>query len=420
MSDDQTKTPPPVVPQGKVTNTPPPPPSDVPPVPPSTVPASAPQPQPAPASEDKPTSEELAEAEARARALLGQSGDQSPAPTNAGGRAKKIIVGVLAFLVLGGGLVAGVGQVQQQLLLQSLAKDACGPGDVQISGKSMMVCKEVDGEWKWRGAPLDEEAWQKLKQQANQAGGGTVHFQGNEQQLENLKETGDPNNGKSEADCDAAGLPYCSGCGGFCGNASTGCNTLSVERCGEYHYAGTFEGSSDPNLSYNVYYCAGVYPGSSEGGALGTQGCSGTDALPSGVRFDPATGQIIGSFCGTIQVDVPGKGFVSRTDSSGCKQPLRQPTVPSAPALVCSGLSKSPVTPTVGSEVTLTCSAAGSPINHYEFQYSVNGGAFSNLTPVSAGSNQAKFNVTQAGDYVARCRVCKTTDSSQCTAYQTL
>ncbi len=77
--------------------------------------------------------------------------------------------------------------------------------------------------------------------------------------------------------------------------------------------------------------------------------------------------------------------------------------------------------PTVGHSVDFTCSGSGSVIDHYEFQYSIDDGAWVEIPKPGFGNGQTvSMTVNQMGDYVVRCRACTSIDSSKCTNYQTL
>lgn len=96
-------------------------------------------------------------------------------------------------------------------------------------------------------------------------------------------------------------------------------------------------------------------------------------------------------------------------------------TIPRPDELVCTGLNFTPAEPVLGSSVTFTCRATGAAVNHHVFQYSLNGSGFTRIPESSRGSGQTvPFEITEAGDYVVRCRACSSSDNSKCTAYQNL
>lgn len=87
-------------------------------------------------------------------------------------------------------------------------------------------------------------------------------------------------------------------------------------------------------------------------------------------------------------------------------------------SLSCSGLSYTPVAPPLGATVTLTCSPGqGQTADYSEFQYSIDGGTFEQIP--SKTVTTAELVVAEPGDYVVRCRVCKTSGSdSACSEWQ--
>lgn len=93
------------------------------------------------------------------------------------------------------------------------------------------------------------------------------------------------------------------------------------------------------------------------------------------------------------------------------------------PSLVCDGLSSSVVAPELGETVRYTCEGTASPgsIHHYAFQYKIGSGEYSVLAEEGAGSGQsAPLTITEAGSYTVRCRACKSSDDTNCSAWQSL
>lgn len=82
--------------------------------------------------------------------------------------------------------------------------------------------------------------------------------------------------------------------------------------------------------SVTTYYCQGNPPPDTSGG------CQDNDPLPAGVRWNDDTNSIVGSFCGTVQVDdndADSLVFCSSTDTSGCSSTTPPATPPSATAM---------------------------------------------------------------------------------------
>lgn len=134
--------------------------------------------------------------------------------------------------------------------------------------------------------------------------------------------------------------------------------------------------------------------------------CSSDAQCPSGLICS-------GGFCRNSQC-------TSQTNCV-CLAPTATLTpVPSAtPTLVplaCMELNYSPVSPVLGMTIDLTC--VGAPLDRVEradYQYSVNGGAFSAITNVT--DLTARLFIGDPGSYTVRCRVC---DGQTCTAWDTL
>jgi hypothetical protein len=107
----------------------------------------------------------------------------------------------------------------------------------------------------------------------------------------------------------------------------------------------------------------------------------------------------------------PGQACYGKLDQ--CKNPHADSSC-NSDTLSCSGLSPSSSSPKVGESVTLTCSSSGSGMNHYEFRYKVGSGDYQTL---SASDNKATLTISATGTYTAQCRVCKSSDSGDCTAW---
>lgn len=106
---------------------------------------------------------------------------------------------------------------------------------------------------------------------------------------------------------------------------------------------------------------------------------------------------------------------------SSTPTPTATATPSTPPGLVCSGLNYTPVSPIIGDDVDFTCSGSGGVIDHYEFQYSIDSGAWVDIPKPGFGNGQTvSMTIQTPGAYVVRCRACTSIDGSNCTAYQTL
>ncbi len=231
----------------------------------------------------------------------------------------RIIATILGILLLVGGIGAGIVLTQQQQLFQQKAaeiscksidnpkdcKNACSPP--KNNGKSYQC--------KWLSAQAN------CAESANECGAGGGG--------ETEKIT--PGNCSGDQTKDNGWFQCGSGAGGancnFCLYAvQRTCNQVLQDK-------GCFTATAGAcNISGPVetYYCQGNPPPDTSGG------CQKNDPLPAGVKWDPSTKTITGSFCGTVQVDQVGsegsgpKGgpiFCTKTDTSGCKtQPPPTPT----------------------------------------------------------------------------------------------
>lgn len=95
----------------------------------------------------------------------------------------------------------------------------------------------------------------------------------------------------------------------FCMKSTTRtCNQVIPEVCS----GGGIGSCSSITGAVNTYYCQGAP-------LPNQQGCQRNDPLPAGVRWNTNTHTIVGSFCGTVQVDATnGSGLCSLYDTSGC------------------------------------------------------------------------------------------------------
>ena len=101
--------------------------------------------------------------------------------------------------------------------------------------------------------------------------------------------------------------------------------------------------------------------------------------------------------------------------------PDESPPPTSPPGLTCTDLNYSPASPTLGQAITFTCTATGTDINHYEFQYAIDTGQFLDLPESTSGNGTSEpLTITEPGSYTIRCRACQSSDSSDCTVYETL
>jgi hypothetical protein len=109
----------------------------------------------------------------------------------------------------------------------------------------------------------------------------------------------------------------------------------------------------------------------------------------------------------------------SCTAEAACSCP---PTPTPTPDLfACIELNYSPASPVLGTSLTFTCTAEGSNLDHYEFRYQVGGGAYMPISPVSGGSNvSVPLLINQVGAYAVQCRVCRSYDDTNCSAWQVL
>lgn len=128
------------------------------------------------------------------------------------------------------------------------------------------------------------------------------------------------------------------------------------------------------------------------------------------------TGNQLGCFCGTVQVDT-GTGHQSYTSTCGCdkdKTPppsAKQSASPNAPTMSCTGITKTPeTTPVIGTKLTFTCAGAVVPASagtlSYKFRYMKDGGAAVALA--NKTTTTAELTITACGTYKVQCQACAT------------
>ncbi len=294
--------------------------------------------------------------------------------------------------------------------------------------------------------------------------------------------------------CTDAGYAWCGGCGGFCNTTSDQtCNQMQVSRCGEPVVSGAscsstsggrftkgcdcsgpagddtwFDrngicsskdaaGTVDPSY-YDTYgLCAVARGGCPDGNATtgpnaamyscNNSGCSVTDAgfaagyrvykyqcnritdLSGGCQDGNPTGARSATFsatCGSEQIDV-GDGssrtpvdFRSRTYATACgtsttTTPTPSPSPSVTPvSMACTGITRTPTTdtPAIGTTMTFTCAGTLSPATAaranitYKFRYSKNAGADVALPNKTATT--AELTITSCGNYKVDCQACVT------------
>ena len=129
-----------------------------------------------------------------------------------------------------------------------------------------------------------------------------------------------------------------------------------------------------------------------------------------------AFGGNLGCFCGTVQVDTP-TGHTSYSSTCGCNEPEETPnptptpSVPVVSTLMCSNLTRTPTTtPVIGDKVTFTCVGASVPAGSvnlsYKFRYSLNSGAYLNLTNKTPTTSE--LTIAACGTYSVECQACGT------------
>ncbi|TXH62559.1 MAG: hypothetical protein E6Q84_01010 [Thiothrix sp.] len=135
------------------------------------------------------------------------------------------------------------------------------------------------------------------------------------------------------------------------------------------------------------------------------------------VTTDPATNKPVYCLIEANSVDCGGKPEEPnerrspRPSPSPSLIPSPSPSTPATnPVISCTGLSKTPTAPVMGSKVVFTCSGKITPSTagslNYEFVYKINGGSFKNLS--NKTPTTAELTVSACGEYTVHCRVCAT------------
>ncbi|MFC1653405.1 hypothetical protein ACFL1M_00985 [Patescibacteria group bacterium] len=89
--------------------------------------------------------------------------------------------------------------------------------------------------------------------------------------------------------------------------------------------------------------------------------------------------------------------------------------------LTCNSLQSTPNLPEIGDSVRFACSGSSSPdpIDHYNFEYSINNSPLQALAEDGKGSgNSVPLLIDSPGDYVVACQACRSSDESDCTNWQ--
>lgn len=258
---------------------------------------------------------------------------------------------------------------------------------------------------------------------------------------------------KDAAKCNQAGGVYCAGCGGFCNISSNrGCNDLQVAKCGEYptygaNWTKAVNGQCPAGFGKKCNCGTSDYCFSSDGYCGNEVGQASQDTLDHGLcqitddptkqgdgiadrindgegteiyfcanRFeDLAAGcqdQLVGSnfdlscFCGTVQIDRPGRGFESKTMKCGCKEDTPDDKTRS---MACTGIARSPNGEVkTGDKVTVTCAGKitgvpGASLT-YNFRYRVNSAGWKTLAKKT--TTTAELTVAACGSYQVQCQTC--------------
>lgn len=140
---------------------------------------------------------------------------------------------------------------------------------------------------------------------------------------------------------------WCDGCGGFCLSGTYGGGgCIQAEQAMCPGSGGGFGSCTSITGSVTTYYC--------EGGVEGGAGCQDNDPIPNGVGWDGVNNRIVGSFCGTVQIDDTHGNFCSYNDDSGCDedQPENTPNPTATPTATPTGTPTS--TPTATPTITPT------------------------------------------------------------------
>ena len=163
---------------------------------------------------------------------------------------------------------------------------------------------------------------------------------------------------------------------------------------------------TNSNFGFGKYICKEGVKG--EGGIVYSGGqCTSLNGMPFKGN--------IKCFCGVIQEDT-GTGHTTYASQCGCDKPEETPnpstpTVTTNPILMCSNLTRTPTTtPVIGDKVTFTCVGASVPAGSvnlsYKFRYSLNSGAYLNLTNKTATTSE--LTIAACGTYSVECQACGT------------
>ena len=176
-------------------------------------------------------------------------------------------------------------------------------------------------------------------------------------------------------------------------------------------------------------------------GARGEGGVVYTGGACTALNGKPFTGNAMGCFCGTVQVDT-GSGHQSYSSTCGCNEGesiTDNPThrvcntttyqcetvsgagadtcttdaqcVVTTPTMACTGLTHTPTAvPEIGDKLTFTCAGTVTPPSagtlSYKFRYSINSGAVAALT--NKTTTTAELNIAACGSYKVECQACAT------------
>lgn len=126
----------------------------------------------------------------------------------------------------------------------------------------------------------------------------------------------------------------------------------------------------------------------------------------------PFTGNQLGCFCGTVQVDT-GTGHTSYSSTCGCDKTPKEsnpPTITTNPTMACTGLTQAPAAPKVGDKVTFTCTGTITPSTagtlSYKFRYSINSAA--TVAMANKTATTAELSIAACGEYKVECQTCAT------------
>lgn len=248
----------------------------------------------------------------------------------------------------------------------------------------------------------------------------------------------------SKAECEGVGKGYvwCSSVDStgksyaFCGTAGKGCNQEAIDRgyliqigivkckcratdpktgacTGGYtmdNSTGTYNNSTDAVKAEVEKQCNAQLMGTgSYICKIGVKGYTGNAACTN-LNGVPFTGNL-GCFCGTVQVDT-GTGHTSYTSTCGCEEKTPPPSAPPSipPTMSCTGITRTPTTasPAVGTKLTFTCAGVVTPASAgtltYKFRYSLNSGAYTALANKTATT--AELTLAACGSYSVQCQAC--------------